>query len=182
MVYTGLRPGEVMALQIRDLDANASILWVEEGKTLASRRGVEIAEVFRPYLQAMAKGRGGEDYLFDFKLQRSRTCKDVRKRRVDALLRRTRALCKEAGVPVVCAHSMRGLHSTLAAGFGAIGHAVAMTLGHSSFTATTKRHYVNRDVLENASLRKNLQVLQIAEGGNRPSEPVTAAPEAHATA
>jgi hypothetical protein len=44
-----------------------------------------------------------------------------------------------------------------------------MTLGHSSFTATTKRHYVNRDVLENASLRKNLQVRQIAEGGNRPS-------------
>lgn len=100
-----------------------------------------------------------DDYLFDFKAQRSRTCKDVRKRRVDALLRRTRALCEKAGVPVVCAHSMPGLHSTLATGFGATGHAVAMTLGHTSFAATTKRHYALGD-LEDLKVLSQTGVLQ----------------------
>jgi hypothetical protein len=72
---------------------------------------------------------------------------------------------------------MRGLHSTLAAGFGATGHAVAKALGHTSFTVT-KRHYVDREVLENASLRKSLQVLQGSSSGNQSgnclSESVTA--------
>jgi len=79
---------------------------------------------------------------------------------------------------VVCAHSMRGLHSTLAAGFGATGQVVAKALGHTSFNVT-KRHYVDRDVLESASLRSNLRVLQ---GGRkavtRGQKPVTAKPKA----
>jgi len=177
MIYTGLRPGEVMGLQVRDLDADGTILWVENSKTEAGRRGVEVAEVFRPFLRALAQGRNSQDYLFELKLERSRKCKDERKRRMDALLRRTRSLCRAAGLPVVCSHSMRGLHSTLAAGFGATGHAVAKALGHTSFSVT-KRHYVDREVLENASLRSNLEVLQGGSGGNRrgncPPESVTA--------
>jgi integrase len=177
MIYTGLRPGEIMGLQVRDLDADGTILWVEESKTEAGKRGVEVAEVFRPFLESLARGRKSQDYLFDFQPERSRTCRDERKRRTDALLRRTRSLCQSADLPVVCSHSMRGLHSTLAAGFGATGHAVAKALGHTSFNVT-KRHYVNRDVLENASLRKSLQVLQGSpsgsQGGNWSSESVTA--------
>lgn len=177
MIYTGLRPGEIMGLQVRDLDADGTILWVEKSKTEAGKRGVEVAEVFRPFLQSMARGRNSQDYLFEFKPERARVCADERKRRVDALLRRTRSLCKSAGLPEVCSHSMRGLHSTLAAGFGATGHAVAKALGHTSFNVT-KRHYVDREVLENASLRSNLQVLQGRSGGNHrgncPSKSVTA--------
>jgi integrase len=177
MIYTGLRPGEIMGLQVRDLDADGTILWVEKSKTEAGKRAVEVAEVFRPFLQSLARGRKSLEYLFDFQPERSRVCRDERKRRTDALLRRTRSLCKSAGLPVVCAHSMRGLHSTLAAGFGATGHAVAKALGHTSFTVT-KRHYVDREVLENASLRKSLQVLQGSSSGNQSgnclSESVTA--------
>lgn len=178
MVYTGLRPGEIMGLQVRDLDANGGLLWVEKSKTEAGKRAVEVADVFRPLLQTLVKGRQSQDYLFEFKAERSRACQDVRKQRLDALLRRTRTLCKSAGLPVVCAHSMRGLHSTLAAGFGATGHAVAKNLGHTSFSIT-RRHYVDREVLDNANLRSNLQVLQ---GGQKavtsPQESVTAEPEA----
>ena len=181
MIYTGLRPGEIMGLQVRDLDADGTILWVEKSKTEAGKRGVEVAEVFRPFLRSLAQGRNSQDYLFEFKPERARVCSDERKRRIDALLRKTWSLCKSAGLPEVCSHSMRGLHSTLAAGFGATGHAVAKALGHTSFTVT-KRHYVDREVLENASLRSNLQVLQGPLGGNRrgnrrgnrPSKSVTA--------
>lgn len=174
MVYTGLRPGEIMGLQVRDLDADGTVLWVERSKTDAGKRTVEVAEVFQPFLQSLAKGRQSGQYLFDFKPERSRACQDERKQRVDALLRKTRSLCKEAGLPVVCSHSMRGLHSTLAAGFGATGHDVAKALGHTSFNVT-KRHYVNGEVLANANLRGNLQILQ---GGQKAvtslQKPVTA--------
>jgi hypothetical protein len=166
MIYTGLRPGEIMALQVRDQDADGTILWVEKSKTEAGKRGVDVAEVFRPFLRSLAQGRNSQDYLFEFKPERSRVCADERKRRSDALLRRTRSLCKSAGLPVVCSHSMRGLHSTLAAGFGATGHAVAKALGHTSFNVT-KRHHVDREVLANASLRSNLEVLQCGTPGVR---------------
>jgi integrase len=166
MIYTGLRPGEIMGLQVRDLDAEGTILWVEKSKTEAGKRGVEVAEVFRPFLRAFAQGRGSQEFLFELKPERVRACKDARKSRRDALLRKTQALCEAAGLPVVCSHSMRGLHSTLAAGFGATGHAVAKALGHTSF-AVTKRHYVDREVLENANLRSNLQVLAGPSSGNR---------------
>jgi hypothetical protein len=67
-----------------------------------------------------------------------------------------------------------GLHSTLAAGFGATGHDVAKALGHTSFNVT-ERHCVNREVLENANLRSNLKILQ---GGQKAvtslQKPVTA--------
>jgi hypothetical protein len=57
------------------------------------------------------------------------------------------------------------------------GTARAKALGHTSFSVT-KRHYVDREVLENASLRKNLQVLQGSPSGNQSgncqSESVTA--------
>jgi integrase len=144
MVYTG-----IMGLQVRDLDAGGSIVWVEHSKI-----------AFRPFLLALAQGRSSQAYLFDFQSQGIRSSKDERKQR---LLRRTRSLCEMAGLPVVCSHSMRGLHSALAAGVGITGHAMAKALGHTSF-AVTKRHYVNQEVLENANLRMNLQVL---EGGQR---------------
>ena len=178
MVYTGLRPGEIMGLQVRDLDAEGTMLWVEKSKTEAGKRRVEVADAFRPFLQGLAKGRQAQDYLFDFKPERSRACQDERKKRLDVLLRRTKGLCKTAGLPVVCAHSMRGLHSTLAAGFGATGQVVAQALGHTSFNVT-KRHYVDKEVLANASLRSNLQVLQGgAKAVTRGQKPVTAKPGA----
>jgi integrase len=169
MIYTGLRSDEVMGLQVRDLDADGTLLWIEKSKTEAGRRGVELAEIFRPYLQALAKGRQSEEYLFEFKPQRVRACKNERKRRTDALLRKTKAICKATGLPAVCSQSMRGLHSDLAAGFGVTGHAVAKALGHTSFSVT-KRHYVDRGIVENANLRNSLKVICRDVAGNCPSE------------
>jgi integrase len=52
-----------------------------------------------------------------------------------------RKLVEEAGVPVVCSHSLRGLHATLATAAGATSHVVASALGHSS-PAVTHAHYI----------------------------------------
>lgn len=59
----------------------------------------------------------------------------------DWLRQRTMAICREAGVKQVCAHSLRGLASTLGVRSGALPHQVAAELGHESFS-TTERHYL----------------------------------------
>jgi integrase len=55
-------------------------------------------------------------------------------------------LCTEAGVPVVCTQSLRGLHASVATEAGATSHVVASALGHSS-PAVTHAHYVHGDTL-----------------------------------
>lgn len=53
-------------------------------------------------------------------------------------------LCVKAGVPVVCPHSLRGLHATLALEEGATSESVARALGHGS-CSMTKKHYATAD-------------------------------------
>ena len=158
MVLTGLRPGEVMALEVRDCDDSAAVLWVESGKTDAARRAVEVAAELRPFLIRMTSGRSALEDLFQLEPCRRRASKDEAKSRTDALLRRLRRLCSEAKVPEVVPHSLRGLHATLASGFGATSHAVAAALGHTSF-AVTERHYVDRAALAEARSRRSREVL-----------------------
>jgi hypothetical protein len=55
---------------------------------------------------------------------------------------------------------------------------VAKALDHTSFNVT-RRHYVDRDVLESASLRSNLRVLQGGPSAvTKGRKVVTAKPEA----
>jgi integrase len=170
MVLTGLRPGEVMALQVRDCDDGAAVLWVESGKTDAARRAVEGATELRPFLIALTSGRSTLEFLFQHDPHRRRASRDEAKSRTDALLRRPRRLCSEAKVPEVVPHSLRGLHATLASGFGATSHAVAAALGHTSF-AVTERHYVDRATLAQALSRRSRAVLSGgSQSGNCPQK------------
>lgn len=66
-------------------------------------------------------------------------------------------------MPTVCAHSMRGLHSTLAIEAGTTAHAVASSLGHES-PAVTFRSYVAPGTAQRANTRRILTVLK---GGQR---------------
>ena len=112
----------------------------------------------RPFLVGLAANRPAFDPLFSHRPNRKRACQDQLKSRTDALLRRLRRLCAEAKVPVVVPHSLRGLHATLASGFGATSHAVAAALGHTSFVVTA-RHYVDRGTLQQARSRRSREVL-----------------------
>jgi hypothetical protein len=67
-------------------------------------------------------------------------------------------LCKRAGVPHVCSHSLRGLHATLAVQSGAAAHEVASSLGHGSFEVT-QRHYAQASSVANAATARVLSVL-----------------------
>ena len=69
-----------------------------------------------------------------------------------------RRICEAAGVPMVTAHGMRGLHSTLAVEHGVSAHVVAASLGHESI-ATTIQSYVRPEAAAGARQRRTLTVL-----------------------
>lgn len=91
-------------------------------------------------------GRFSED--LDFTL-------DTERATDDALIE---LVCKLAGVPVVGAHSMRGLHATLAMDAGITGTVVAASLGHEHVRTTT-RSYAKGEAVAGAKQRRALTVL-----------------------
>ena len=154
----GLRSSEVLGRRVRDLDDGGRALCIPGGKTKNARRSLEIeSEPLRVLLQRQTVGKRPEDLLFG-------TGKPLHN---DYLWDRLQRYCVLAGVPKVCPHSLRGLHSTIAMERGATSGVVAAALGHGSF-AITARHYVNPDTLANAKARK---VSAALAGPTAPSEP-----------
>lgn len=153
MAFTGLRPGEVVALQARDVDDGGAVLWVPGTKTAAAKRQIPVDAEFQPMLLGAATGKGADALLFDFEPERRRPTKDPRKARLDALLRRVHQLCEVAGVPEVCAHSMRGLNATLRKTGGASDDSITRALGHVSID-TTRRSYFAPGIAEQADARR----------------------------
>ncbi len=146
MLLLGLRASEVLQRPVRDLDDGGRILWISRGKTANARRRLQVPEVLQPLLRQLAQGRAPTAWLFG-------TTRSGRPKHLEYLWSKVHALCQAAGVPVVCAHSLRGLHSTLALEAGATANLVAAALGHGSF-AITARHYANPDTLLSAQARR----------------------------
>jgi integrase len=151
MLHLGLRKGEVAARVARDVDTEGQVLIIPFGKTATSRRRLEVPVWLRPYLQSLCEGRAPTELLF---LARCGT-KPLGKQ---YWWRKIRQLCKVAAVPLVCPHSLRGLHATHALEEGASGDAVARALGHTNFKMTAK-HYASADSVANARLAKASQTL-----------------------
>jgi integrase len=144
----GLRASEVTDRVVRDLDDQGRLLWIEVGKTKRSRRTLEVPELLRPYLLALAKDRAPEDQLISRTLLRTGEEPDRH-----WLHRHLHAYCDEVKVPQVCVHSLRGLHATLATEAGVSAHAVASALGHTS-PAVTHAHYIQAGTKHRVSTRR----------------------------
>jgi integrase len=158
----GLRASEVTDRVVRDLDDGGRLLWIEFGKTKRARRTLEVPPMLRPYLLALVKGRAPEEQLI------SRTpLRTGKKADRYWLLRHMRRLCDEAEIPMVCVHSLRGLHATLATEAGATSHAVAGALGHST-PAVTHAHYIDSSAKRRASSKRVVSVLTPAAREHRP--------------
>jgi len=134
MLYLGLRQGEVAARIVRDIDDDGRVLWIPAGKTKNARRRLKIPEHIRPLVLARIQGRRPDELIFY-----PQNHKTYHQGYFVAQLAR---LCRIAQVPVVCPHSLRGMHATLALEGGATGDAVAKALGHGSFEMT-KTHYAS---------------------------------------
>lgn len=143
-VLLGLRSGEVLKLRKRDLDCGGTRVVIEGTKNENAKRIVELkdAPIVLELLARRIAGLEAEELIFT---QKKRT----RQLTTTALYKALHIFCKRAGVPVVCPHSLRGLHSTLAVQAGATCSLVAHALGHGS-TDVTKRHYIAPAALESA--------------------------------
>jgi integrase len=105
-------------------------------------------ERLRPNLQRLVEGKRPEDPIF------GNQWRDWPRKWVGRS-------CREVRVPVVTAHGMRGLHSTLAVEHGVSAHVVAASLGHESIT-TTMQCYAKPEA---AAAAKQRRVLTVLEGG-----------------
>jgi integrase len=136
----GMRASEIVSRVVRDLDDNGRLLVIPDAKTPAGVRTLEVPALLRPYLLEQAEGRKPEELLFGYHYR-------------DWVREWVRRICTAAKVPVVTAHGMRGLHSTIAVERGVTGHVVAGALGHESDT-TTFQSYVDPEAAARARQRK----------------------------
>jgi integrase len=155
----GMRTSEVLHRTVRDLDNGGRLLWIDAGKTKNARRHLEVPDVLRPYLLALATGKTPSDPLFG--------CGSTGKPRVrQTMWAMVQRMCERAGVPRVCTHSLRGLFATLAVQSGAVTHAVAASLGHGSF-AMTQRHYAQPSAVANAATARVTGILETSTAATK---------------
>lgn len=133
----GLRAGEVADIVPRSIDNGGTVLRVDRSKTAAGVRLVEIPEMLRGRMEALAEREGKDRHW---------------------VAGRVRAWCKAAKVTPVGPHALRGTHASLATQAGATSQLVASTLGHAS-TRVTEQHYTKADVRERVEQGARLKVL-----------------------
>ncbi len=131
-----MRSGEIVGLSSRSIDDGGRILRIDVAKTEAGVRLIEIPDVLRDRLPALADATITRHFV-NYHVHR---------------------MCRLAGVTDVGPHALRGTHASLATRAGATSQLVADTLGHAS-TDITKRHYTKRSAVEHSQMRAALTVL-----------------------
>ena len=143
VAYDGnLRSSEVWSRVVRDLDRGGAVIWIEDAKTDAGNRAVELSEAVARLLAAQAKGKKAEDRLFP----EAAALNDPKGWMIPAAVR----VCKAAGLPRVTPHGLRGSGATTDL-IDEVVSRVSKQLGHTA-TAVTAGHYLDGDVL--AQLRR----------------------------
>jgi integrase len=151
-LYLGLRAGEVLTRRVRDVDGEASVLWIDKGKSHNARRHLSIkAQPLRERLARLVAGRPPEEAVF---------CVNSggQPPGATAFRRAVHRVCAAADVPIVCPHSLRGLWATLSIESGAAESAVAAALGHGAFDMTAK-HYAKPEALLGVRSARVLELL-----------------------
>ena len=60
----GMRTGEILERQVRELEDGARYLCIDRGKTYNAARRPEVPERLRSFPLALAQGRRSDEYLF----------------------------------------------------------------------------------------------------------------------
>jgi len=143
-VYLGLRSSEVMRLLVESVENGGEKVSILKGKSKNAKRNLELHPDVAQLLWAHCQGRPQTERVFAANLPRAP--------KPSWMYKRLHKHCKQAGLPLVCPHSLRGLHSSLALTGGQTTHAVAAQLGHASFS-TTARHYADPSAMDNARIK-----------------------------
>lgn len=136
-----------LQLRMDELDRWLQVAWqdVRRGDALALIamlclwRGLRVSEV----LNRVVRDLDEEGAVLAIEQAKTRTGN----RRID------RSICRRAGVPLICTHSLRRMNATLKVRAGATEDYVARSIGHTSF-GVTLRHYVDPTVKETVDARR----------------------------
>jgi len=150
-LLTGMRSGEVRFLRVDALDLGLSVLWIRgdrdaawSPKTRASTRTVQIPDVLRDDLIALAGQRRGEELL----LASPVTGHAWSPRWVWETVGRT---CDAAKLPRVCPHGLRGTWASICVAMAQLpSPEIARLLGHADRGVTAERHYIGAQRPEQA--------------------------------
>jgi integrase len=145
----GMRASEITGLQVRDLDADGTIIRIRRAKSHAGIRSLQVPEWFRPLLLAQAAGKAPTDPL----IGHERTW----------LHRNVRAICRRAKITEAPPHGLRGTHGDLALTAAVAPKAVSEALGHESLT-TTFRHYADQGIAQAIDHGRAVESLAPASG------------------
>lgn len=150
-----------MSRRADDLDDGCKLLRVGNHADLGFRtknegsvRTLEIPPSLRPILAQLAAGKGPTDPLFPARGAAGRRTRKW-------LHAEVAAMCKLAGVPVICPHSLRGACTTAAAARGIGIDLIADYVGHTS-PQMTLSHYIAPGTAETAQLRRGQAALAAA--------------------
>ncbi len=131
-----MRCGEIVGLTGRSIDDNGRIVRIDEAKTAAGVRLIEVPEMMRDRMPALAAANIDRHWIN----------------------REVHRMCALAGVEDVGPHALRGTHASLATRAGATSQLVADTLGHASTTVTTQ-HYTQATAVSETRSHAALTVL-----------------------
>jgi integrase len=138
VAYDGnLRSSEVWRRVVRDLDRDCSILWVEDAKTEAGNRPVDLSPEVAELLRERVKGKGQDARVFS----EAEALRDPK----GWMIRAAGRVCRKAGVPRVTPHGLRGSGATTDV-LDEVVARVSKQLGHTN-TGVTVAHYLDNEVL-----------------------------------
>lgn len=150
ILVLGIRVSELLKRVKRDVDmaGGSVVLWITDAKSRAGVRNLSIPEPLGQMIWNRAqKLERPEDRLFSYE----KTWPNDK----------TKEICLASGVPVVCAHGLRGTFATLSYNMGLPMEAISRQIGHAD-TYITRKHYLDREEISEA--RPSL-VMRLLEGG-----------------
>lgn len=160
LVFSGLRIGELLDLRWRSVDLAGGRIWVNDSKTDAGVRDVDLLPVLRDILSARKATLSPEPDAYVFA---SRSGADLNQTTVRRMLARVAAKADAdlaarglAPLPALTPHSLRRTFASLLFALGRSVPDVMSQMGHSSPTMTLGVYakVMRRDAGENLRLRK----------------------------
>jgi integrase len=130
---SGLRASEVCNIRGRDIDDTfgpGDTLWIDDSKTKAGLREVEVPPELSPFLLELARTSGPDGKIF------GNHWRDWPRLQVHRI-------CRLVGIAEVSAHSMRGFYASRKLRDGEALEDVARDIGHEEGSTTT-RSYASR--------------------------------------
>lgn len=151
LLYLGLRRGELLRLQVRDVDGR--VVSVERrSKSRKAFRDIEAPQRLAVLLARRVVGRELTDWLWPS------PSASAGHRGPTWVLKGVKRICKLAGVSQVTPQGLRATHGKLARMAGATAHAVQAQLGHED-VRTSVESYIGPDVDAGERSKRAQQVL-----------------------